>query len=111
MADRPLAAGILMAGVGAGGSVTKSDGLRHVVPHALNGSGKSSIPRPHEFPIPVFGGQPEFHLNERVGSRFEIQLNAAVFRNISGWRGGSAASSASPTSRSGTTLISSGRGS
>ena len=79
MTDGPVPALVLMTGVGARRRVSEPQSLRHVVRQALNRAGKTTVPDAHELAIPAFcRRQPQLHIDERIGCRFENHLNAAM---------------------------------
>ena len=82
MTDRPVAARLLVAGVGARRRVPAPQRVGHFVRPALNGSGKAAISGAQEFSVPVLQRQPELHVDQGVGRRLERHLHAAVGRNV-----------------------------
>ena len=82
MADGPVAAWLLVAGVGARRGVSEPQRLGHFIGQALDGSRKAAIPDAHELSVPVLSGQPELHIDQGVGRRLENHLNAAMSRDI-----------------------------
>src|SRR5712691_7062212 len=89
VADGPVAALLLVAGVGAGGGVSEPQRLGHFIRDALDGSREATIPDAHELSVPVLSWQPQLHVDQGVGRRLESHLNAAVGRDVRRWRAAS----------------------